>query len=595
MKSKINKIGVASMGLVLAIIFSLPLTACGTSEQLATSYEVTYVLNDGSQSQRTVSVVTGTTAVDWEAYREGYVLKGWYADEALTQEFDFSTRIGTDVTLYAMWEKEKDKFTVTFNGNTLSTGTLSEIAVQDGDTVDTEKIPSVSKIGFNVEGWYRDEACTNKWTFETDTVTEDITLYANYTPDGSVEYENGTPVYENVTVNVWLGSEFGLGQYLRAVAEDFNEQYEGQIYVNISNDLVSQGQYCLRLQQNPERNKSVDYWTVSDIYDLAGIECDYSQWEGEWFNDSLVNGALYTVPYGVIAPYVIYNKALMTKYNGSEPKTYDELCALLTKVYEGEKSNANFQGFITDNTWRYGEVTSYAAFAQNGAEYYSFENGACATGWKDATTAANAVKAFERTYNLLSPNGSFNGGFTSSISNTFTAVTGGNAFMGIINFGDRTAEAIEAEKAGTIGIMPLSGLFADEDSPYKDRIPVHTIGLSFCNYQSALSNTEIAAAAVFAEYASKHSANLLESAWMPVRKSVLESDEFVNGTTDHINFFKKIGELENFYTMDGHTQGKSIITEVSEQYLIPYLSETNSDAEAMVKELAVVIHGLLAR
>ena len=50
MKSKINKIGAAAMGLVLAFGLSLPLTACGTSEHLDAAYEVTYVLNDASQS-----------------------------------------------------------------------------------------------------------------------------------------------------------------------------------------------------------------------------------------------------------------------------------------------------------------------------------------------------------------------------------------------------------------------------------------------------------------------------------------------------------------------------------------------------------------
>ena len=124
---------------------------------------------------------------------------------------------------------------------------------------------------------------------------------------------------------------------------------------------------------------------------------------------------------------------------------------------------------------------------------------------------------------------------------------------------------------------------------------MHTIGFSFCNYQSVLSNTEIAAAAVFADYASKHSANLLNSAWMPLNKAVLESDEFVNGTTDHINFFKKVGEVKNFYTMDGHTQGKNTVTGVAGQYLLPYLNSKSSDVAAVVKELSFVIHAWLAR
>ena len=38
---------------------------------------------------------------------------------------------------------------------------------------------AVSKSGHELEGWYTDEALTNKWNFETDEITDEgITLYA---------------------------------------------------------------------------------------------------------------------------------------------------------------------------------------------------------------------------------------------------------------------------------------------------------------------------------------------------------------------------------------------------------------------------------
>lgn len=40
---------------------------------------------------------------------EGYNFKGWYADENLTNEFDFETAIRADTTVYAKWEKKADK------------------------------------------------------------------------------------------------------------------------------------------------------------------------------------------------------------------------------------------------------------------------------------------------------------------------------------------------------------------------------------------------------------------------------------------------------------------------------------------------------
>ncbi len=37
-----------------------------------------------------------------------------------------------------------------------------------------------TKEGYAFAGWYTDETCNNEWNFETDTVKEDITLYAKW-------------------------------------------------------------------------------------------------------------------------------------------------------------------------------------------------------------------------------------------------------------------------------------------------------------------------------------------------------------------------------------------------------------------------------
>jgi uncharacterized repeat protein (TIGR02543 family) len=37
-----------------------------------------------------------------------------------------------------------------------------------------------TKSGYTFEGWYKEATLTNAWDFETDTVTEDITLYAKW-------------------------------------------------------------------------------------------------------------------------------------------------------------------------------------------------------------------------------------------------------------------------------------------------------------------------------------------------------------------------------------------------------------------------------
>ena len=41
--------------------------------------------------------------------------------------------------------------------------------------------PDPTKLGYDFGGWYKESACTNAWDFETNVVSEDITLYAKWT------------------------------------------------------------------------------------------------------------------------------------------------------------------------------------------------------------------------------------------------------------------------------------------------------------------------------------------------------------------------------------------------------------------------------
>ena len=39
--------------------------------------------------------------------REGYIFKGWYLDQDMTQAYNFDSNVTASFTLYANWEKEK--------------------------------------------------------------------------------------------------------------------------------------------------------------------------------------------------------------------------------------------------------------------------------------------------------------------------------------------------------------------------------------------------------------------------------------------------------------------------------------------------------
>lgn len=115
--------------------------------------------------------------------RAGYTFAGWYADGALTQEWDFATdTVDENRTLYAKWEAVVPAtYTVSFCANygNGGSGVCSQHIAANGSGLVTEpKEPK--REGYLFDGWYADAAYTRKWNFAVDTVTEDTVLYARW-------------------------------------------------------------------------------------------------------------------------------------------------------------------------------------------------------------------------------------------------------------------------------------------------------------------------------------------------------------------------------------------------------------------------------
>ncbi len=107
---------------------------------------------------------------------ENYFFDGWYKDEGFQVPWSFNTdTVNAGITLYAKWLKFH---TVTFD--MMGHGEYKPpIKIVDGLLL-PEIEPEAT--GYEFEGWYRDQNLTEKWDFDTDTVTGDITLYAEWTP-----------------------------------------------------------------------------------------------------------------------------------------------------------------------------------------------------------------------------------------------------------------------------------------------------------------------------------------------------------------------------------------------------------------------------
>ena len=87
----------------------------------------------------------------------------------------------------------------TISGNTLTVFQVSFELSGHGDPISPLEVAAGSKIeytadlepvaeGFSFDGWYKDAELTEAWDFDTDTVTENITLYAKWMTDGAETY-----------------------------------------------------------------------------------------------------------------------------------------------------------------------------------------------------------------------------------------------------------------------------------------------------------------------------------------------------------------------------------------------------------------------
>ena len=148
------------------------------------NFTLTYVSNGGTEYAAETYKEGTEVTIDKAPIREGYIFKGWYSDEALTQAVSKVT-MDSDKTVYAKWEKEIKNFTLTYvsNGGT----EFDPETYKEGTEVPLSKIPT--RAGFSFLGWYADAALTQLVTKVT--MDSDKTVYAGWKEDETPVLEKG--------------------------------------------------------------------------------------------------------------------------------------------------------------------------------------------------------------------------------------------------------------------------------------------------------------------------------------------------------------------------------------------------------------------
>ena len=167
------------------------------------SWPVTKVGEDALKDNTTITSVTIPANVTeigklTAPTVEGYTFDGWYADAAHTTEFDFSTPITGDTTIYAKWTAN-DYYVSFFTEH--GDPPTSQNVKYNGTATDPGKL---SEEGYTFDGWYTDDNYSKKFDF-TKPITSNTTVYAKWTAKNyevSFITEHGkTPTSQNVKYN----------------------------------------------------------------------------------------------------------------------------------------------------------------------------------------------------------------------------------------------------------------------------------------------------------------------------------------------------------------------------------------------------------
>ncbi len=171
-------------------------------------YTVTFNSKGGSEVNAITNVKKGSTiTLPPNPTKADFIFGGWFTDDdTFKNQFDATTPVTADITLYAKWDVPE--YTVTFNSKGGSA--VNAITnVKKGSTIALP--PNPTKAGFIFGGWFTDDD-TFKNQFDAKTpITANLTLYAKWdVPEYTVTFNSKGGSTVNAITNVKKGSTIAL-------------------------------------------------------------------------------------------------------------------------------------------------------------------------------------------------------------------------------------------------------------------------------------------------------------------------------------------------------------------------------------------------
>ena len=194
----------------------------------AITYDITYTLDGGTNAANNpadYTVETATITLE-DASKDGYTFGGWYSDAAFTTDNEV-TEIATGSTGHKeFFAKFSDAITYdiayTLDGGTNDANNPANYTIE----TDPITLADATKVGYTFAGWYSEDVFTNQVTEITTGSTGDISLYAKYSDEYTLQlsdviFSNGEITdYTNATEkNIIIPDNFD-GVAVTSIGED---------------------------------------------------------------------------------------------------------------------------------------------------------------------------------------------------------------------------------------------------------------------------------------------------------------------------------------------------------------------------------------
>lgn len=165
----------------LTILLGILFLSAGCSDSKDTESSVfTVVFDSRGGSEVSPQAIEEGQAVSEPAapVKDGYIFGGWYKEEACENAWNFAAdAVTANITLYAGWiQEDLETYTVSFDSQGGSE--IDDITAFEGYKITAPDSPLKYRTDFG--GWYKEASCENEWIFDTEVVTEDLTLYAKW-------------------------------------------------------------------------------------------------------------------------------------------------------------------------------------------------------------------------------------------------------------------------------------------------------------------------------------------------------------------------------------------------------------------------------